>query len=434
MYLLNRLSTYYGIPELSEFEPLTMFFRLDLHLISPSFMSKLADRITHLSESQTIAMAKLSRELQDQGHDIISLSLGEPDFITPDDIRESAKKAIDEGFTKYSPIAGFIDLRQAISDKFKNENNLEFSPDQIVVSTGAKQSIANVVLSLVNPGDEVIVPAPYWVSYTQIIKLAEGKSVFIPSTVETDYKVTAEQIRKTITPKTKMFVFSSPCNPSGSVYTKEELAAIADVIAEFDDLYVLSDEIYEHINFSGKHESIAQFENMKDRVIVVNGVSKGYAMTGWRIGYIGAPKWIAQACDKMQGQFTSGTSSISQKAATAALRSGSSFYDMMRKSYLRRRDLVVSMLNKVPGMKVNIPMGAFYVFPDVSSFFGKTYNQTVIKNATDLSMFLLNNAKVSVVTGEAFGDKNCIRISYATSDDLLKEAMTRIGTTLAKLQ
>jgi aspartate aminotransferase len=397
-------------------------------------MSKLADRITHLSESQTIAMAKLSRDLQDQGHDIISLSLGEPDFVTPEDIRESAKKAIDEGFTKYSPISGFADLRQAISAKFKNENNLDYSSEQIVVSTGAKQSIANVILSLINPGEEVIVPAPYWVSYTQLIKIAEGIPVFIPSAVENDYKVTPEQIRAAINSKTKLIIFSSPCNPSGTVYTKAELEAIAKVIAQHEDVYILSDEIYEHINFTGKHASIAQFDFIKDRVIIVNGVSKGYAMTGWRIGYIGAPKWIAQACDKMQGQFTSGTSSISQKAATAALKSGTAFYDMMRETYLRRRNLVVEMLRGVPGLKVNLPMGAFYVFPDVSSFFGKTYNNTVIKNATDLSMYLLNDAKVSVVTGDAFGDDNCVRISYATSDDLLKEAMTRIKISLAKLQ
>jgi len=396
-------------------------------------MSKLADRITHLSESQTIAMAKLSRELQEQGHDIISLSLGEPDFITPEDIRESAKKAIDAGFTKYSPIAGFADLRQAVSAKFKNENDLDYAADQIVVSTGAKQSIANAVLSLVNPGDEVIVPSPYWVSYTQMIKLAEGVSVFIPSTVDTDYKITPDQLRKAITPKSKMIIFSSPCNPSGTVYTKAELEALAKVIAEKEDLYVISDEIYEHINFYGKHESIAQFDFIKDRVIIVNGVSKGYAMTGWRIGYIGAPKWIAAACDKMQGQFTSGTSSISQKAATAALYSGTGFYDKMRETYKRRRDLVVGLLKEIPGLKVNVPMGAFYVFPDVSAYFGKSDGKTTISNATGLCMYLLSDANVSMVTGEAFGDGNCVRLSYATSDELLVEAIKRIKASLAKL-
>ncbi|MBL0339501.1 MAG: pyridoxal phosphate-dependent aminotransferase [Bacteroidetes bacterium] len=396
-------------------------------------MSKLAERITHLSESQTIAMAKLSRELQDQGHDIISLSLGEPDFVTPSDICESAKKAIDDGFTKYTPIAGFADLRKAISDKFKNENGLDYTPDQIVVSTGAKQSIANVVLSLVNPGEEVIVPSPYWVSYTQMIKLAEGVPVFVTSSVETDYKVTAAQIRKAITPKSKLLIFSSPCNPSGTVYTRDELLEIAKAVAEKEDLYIISDEIYEHINFYGKHESIAQFDFIKERVIIVNGVSKGYAMTGWRIGYIGAPKWIADACDKMQGQFTSGTSSISQKAATAALKSGSGFYTEMCKTYLRRRNLVVNMLKEIKGLKVNIPMGAFYVFPDVSHFFGKTDGQTKIGNASDLCMFLLKDAGVSMVTGEAFGDTNCVRLSYATSDELLVKAITRVKESLAKL-
>jgi len=396
-------------------------------------MSKLADRITHLSESQTIAMAKLSRELQEQGYDIISLSLGEPDFITPEDIRESAKKAIDDGFTKYTPIAGFADLRQAISEKFRNENGLEYAPDQIVVSTGAKQSIANVVLSLVNPGEEVIVPAPYWVSYTQMIKLAEGIPVFIPTTVENDYKITPEQLKRSITSKSKLMIFSSPCNPSGTVYTKDELHALAKVMAEKEDLFILSDEIYEHINFMGNHESIAQFDFIKDRVAVVNGVSKGYAMTGWRIGYIGAPKWIAAACDKMQGQFTSGTSSISQKAATAALKSGTGFYDQMRATYKRRRDLVVKMLSDIPGMKVNVPMGAFYVFPDVSSFFGKSDGKTTVKNATELCMYLLTDACVSMVTGEAFGDPNCVRLSYATSDELLVEALSRMKISLAKL-
>lgn len=397
-------------------------------------MSKLADRLNDLTESQTIAMARLSRELQDQGHDIISLSLGEPDFITPEDIRESAKRAIDEGFTKYPPIAGFADLRQAISEKFKNENNLDYSPAQIVVSTGAKQSIANVVLSLVNPGEEVILPAPFWVSYSQIIKLAGGVPVLIESTVESDYKITPQQLEAAITPKTKMFIYSSPCNPSGTVYSKGELEAFAKVIAKHEDLYILSDEIYEHIIFDASHESIAQFDFIRDRVIIVNGVSKGYAMTGWRIGYIGAPKWIADACDKMQGQFTSAASSISQKAATAALRSGTAFQELMRTTYRRRRDLVLDMLSKIPGLKVNKPQGAFYVFPDVTSYFGKSYNNTTITNASDLCMYLLKDAGVSVVTGEAFGDNRCVRISYATSDELLIQAINRIGASLAKLK
>jgi aspartate aminotransferase len=397
-------------------------------------MPRLADRIEQLTESQTIAMAQLSRELQAQGLDIISLSLGEPDFVTPEVIREGAKRAIDEGFTKYSPIAGFPDLKQAICDKFKNENGLDYSPDQIVVSTGAKQSIANVVLCLINPGDEVIVPAPYWVSYSQIIKLAGGIPVFITTTVENDYKVTPGQLEEAITSKTRMLIFSSPCNPSGTVYTQDELEGIAQVVAKHDELYVISDEIYEHINFGGKHASIASFPFVRERVIIINGVSKGYAMTGWRIGYIGAPTWIAKACDKMQGQFTSGASSISQKAAVTALRSGGAFFQEMQNIYRRRRDLVVEALRKIPGMKVNMPMGAFYVFPDVSGFFGKTDGATVINNPNDLSMYLLKDAQVAVVTGEAFGDNHCIRISYATSDDLLQKAMDRITTSLGKLR
>ncbi len=407
-------------------------FAVDFHVTYN--MTRLADRITQLTESQTIAMAKLSRELQEQGRDIISLSLGEPEMITPVDIRESAKQAIDEGFTFYPPIAGFADLRKAIVEKFRNENELEFAPDQIVVSTGAKQSIANVVLSLVNPGDEVIVPSPYWVSYTQMIKLAGGVPVYIPSTVDADYKVKPEQVRKAITPKTRLFIFSSPCNPSGTVYTREELEALATEFALHEDLYIISDEIYEHINFGGKHESIARFSNIRDRVIVVNGVSKAFAMTGWRIGYIGAPKWIAAACDKMQGQFTSGASSISQKAALAALKSGPAFYHSMCETYKRRRDMVVSKLREIPGVKVNVPMGAFYVFPDISSFFGKSDGTTVIKNASDLCMYLLADGGVSVVTGDAFGDPECVRISYATSDNLLTQAMDRIKSSLLKLK
>jgi len=397
-------------------------------------MPRLADRIEQLTESQTIAMAQLSRELQAQGLDIISLSLGEPDYDTPDEIKEGAKKAIDEGYTKYSPIAGFLDLRQAICRKFKNENGLEYTPDQIVVSTGAKQSIANVVLCLINPGDEVVVPAPFWVSYSQIIKLAGGIPVYVPTTVDTDYKVSASQLEAAITPKTRMLIFSSPCNPSGTVYAKEELEDIARVVAKYEDLYIISDEIYEHINFGGEHVSIASFEFIRDRVVVVNGVSKGYAMTGWRIGYIGAPVWIAKACDKMQGQFTSGASSISQRAALAALNSGGAFFKEMCDTYRRRRDLVVDALRQIPGMKVNVPMGAFYVFPDVSGFFGKTDGATTIHNPNDLSMYLLRDAQVAVVTGEAFGDDRCIRISYATSDDLLHKAMERIANSLKKLR
>lgn len=397
-------------------------------------MTKLAGRIERLTESQTIAMAKLSRELQEQGHDIISLSLGEPDFITPEYIREGAKKAIDEGYTHYPPISGYADVRKAISEKFKKENNLNFSPEQIVVSTGAKQAIANVILCLVDPGDEVLVPAPYWVSYTQLIQLAGGVPVFLNAGIESDFKVTPEQVEKAITSKTKMFIFSSPCNPTGTVYSKKELHGLAQVFATHKNITVLSDEIYEHINFIGQHESIAQFPEMKDNVVVVNGVSKGYAMTGWRIGYIGAPLAIAKACDKMQGQFTSAASSIAQKAAMIALTQNTDDMNTMVESFKRRRDLVLNMLKEIKGLKLNTPDGAFYVFPDVSYYFGKTDGKTVIKNPSDLCMYLLNDAKVSLVTGEAFGDGNCVRFSYATSDKLLVEACKRLKQSLAKLQ
>ncbi len=396
-------------------------------------MNYLSDRINNLEESATIAMARLSRELQEQGHDIISLSLGEPDFVTPDDIREAAKKAIDDGFTFYPPIAGFADLRKAISEKFKRENNLDYKPEQIVVSTGAKQSIANVVMSLINPGDEVIIPAPYWVSYAQIIELSGGIPVYIRTTVEQDFKPTPEQIKAAITPKTKLLIFSSPCNPTGSMLTKEELKAIAEVISPHPQIHILSDEIYEHIHFEAKHESIAQFDFIHDRVIIVNGVSKGYAMTGWRIGYIAAPVHIAKACDKVQGQSTSCACAIAQKAALKAVSSNWADYDYMRESFLKRRDLVLELMKDLPGFKFNKPMGAFYVFPDVSYWFGKKYGDTTINNASDLCMFLLREAKVSCVTGEAFGDNNCIRLSYATSEDILKKAIGRIATALQLL-
>jgi len=394
----------------------------------------LSKRLELLSESQTIGMSKMSRELTAKGFDVINLSLGEPDFITPEHIREAAKKAIDEGYTFYPPISGYAELRKAISDKFKRENNLDLSPDQIVVSTGAKQSIANVVLSLVNPGDEVIIPLPYWVSYIEIVKLAEGKTIPIKASIETDFKITPEQLEKAITPKTKLFIFSSPCNPTGSVYTKEELRAFAGIFEKHPNVFILSDEIYEHINFLDKHESIAQFENIQDRVIVVNGVSKGYAMTGWRIGYIGAPKFIAAACDKIQGQFTSAASSISQKAAEAAISGNIKPTDEMKAAFHRRRDLVISLLKEIPGLIVNEPKGAFYVFPDVSSYFGKKDGEDVIKNSTDLCMYLLHKAHVSTVTGDAFGSPGCFRISYAASDEKLKEAMSRIKVALSQLQ
>jgi aspartate aminotransferase len=397
-------------------------------------MSKLSDRITHLSESQTLAMAKKSRELQAQGRDIISLSIGEPDFNTPDFIKDAAKKAIDNNITRYTPVAGLPELRKAISEKFKRDNNLNYTPEQIVVSTGAKQSIANIILSLINPGEEVIVPIPYWVSYIETIKLAEGIPVTIPTSVDSNFKITAEQLKKAITPKTKMLVFSTPCNPSGSVYNKEELKAIADVVMQYPDLYVISDEIYEHINFSGKHESLAQFESVYERVITVNGVSKGFAMTGWRIGFIGAPLWIAQACEKMQGQFTSGTSSISQMAALEAVKANPTVTYEMRDAFKKRRDLVLNLLKEIPGIKTNVPDGAFYIFFDISSYFGKSYNAITIKNSNELSMFLLEEGGVALVSGDAFGDDNCVRFSYATSEDKLIEAVKRVRETLAKLK
>jgi len=397
-------------------------------------MSKLSDRINNLAESQTLAMAKKSRELQSQGKDIISLSIGEPDFNTPDFIKEAAKRAIDNNITRYSPVAGYPDLRKAISEKFKRDNNLSYTPEQIVVSTGAKQSIANIILSMVNPGEEVIVPVPYWVSYIETIKLAEGIPVTIPTTVESNFKITPEQLKKAITSKTKMIVFSTPCNPSGSVYNKEELKALAEVIIQFPDIYIISDEIYEYINFIGIHESIAQFDFIYDRVITVNGMSKGFAMTGWRIGYIGAPLWISQACEKMQGQFTSGTSSISQMAALEAAKADPSVTFEMREAFKKRRDLVLGLLNEIPGLKTNTPDGAFYIFPDISSYFGKSYNTYQIKNSNDLSMFLLEEGNIALVSGDAFGDDNCIRFSYATSEKILIEAVKRIKEALAKLK
>lgn len=396
--------------------------------------SPLSRRVDSLAESQTIGMAKLSRELSSQGIDIVNLSLGEPDFLTPLHIREAAKKAIDEGYTFYPPIAGFAELRKAISDKFKNENQLDFAPDQVVVSTGAKQSIANVVLSLINPGDEVIIPLPYWVSYIEIVKLAEGKTVAVRSGIENNFKITPEQLEKAITPATKMFLFSSPCNPTGTVYSKDELHELAKVLAKHKNIYVLSDEIYEHINFMGEHQSIAQFEIIRDRVIIVNGVSKAFAMTGWRIGYIGAPKNIAAACEKMQGQFTSGASSIAQKATEAALRSDIGPTLEMQSAFRRRRDLVLELMNSIPDWKANKPEGAFYVFPEVSAYFSKKFEGKTITNSSDFCMYLLYNAHVSLVPGEAFGEPNCVRFSYATADEKLIEAIKRIKAALLKLQ
>lgn len=397
-------------------------------------MKFLSDRINNLEESQTLAMARKSRELQQQGIDIISLSLGEPDFDTPDFIKEAAKKGIDENYSHYMPVAGYLDLRQAISEKFKRDNQLNYSPEQIVVSTGAKQCLSNTMLCLLNPGDEVLVPAPYWVSYVEMIKLAEGVPVIIPSTIENNFKITAEQLKKYITPKTKMLIYSSPCNPTGSVYTREELESIATLISGYENIYIIADEIYENINFSGKHHSIAQFDFIYDRVITINGVSKGFAMTGWRIGYLGAPLAIAKACDKMQGQFTSGASSIAQRAAKAAVSADPSVTNKMRDEFRRRRDLVLEKMKDIPGLKTNIPDGAFYVFPDVTYYFGKKSGNTIIRKASDLCLFLLENAHVAMVTGEAFGDPNCIRFSYAASEEKLLESLKRMKKALAMLK
>ncbi len=386
-----------------------------------------------MEESATIAMSRKSRELKAEGKDIISLSLGEPDFFTPQFIKDAASKAMEDNFTMYTPVEGYDDLRESISLKFKRDNGLNYAKDQIVVSTGAKQSIANVVLSLIGPGDEVIVPAPYWVSYLEIVKVAEGKSVVVNAGIEDDFKVSAEDLERAITPKTKLIIFSTPCNPTGSVYSKEELKAWAEVLQRHPNVMVIADEIYEHINFTGKHESLAQFPEIYNQVITVNGVSKAWAMTGWRLGYIGAPKEIASACNKIQGQFTSGTCSITQKAAIAAMKAEPTVLKDMITAFHSRRDLVISALNTIKGVKTNLPEGAFYVFPDISYFIGKSYEGTVIKTAEDLAMFLLSDALVALVSGEAFGDPNCIRISYAASEETLTEAMKRIKSSLEKL-
>ena len=396
-------------------------------------MQELAKRIANLNESATIKMAQLTRELKSQGRDIIDLSLGEPDFETPEHIKAAAKKAIDDGFTHYTPVAGYLDVRKAIAEKFMRENGLLYTPEQIVISTGAKQSIINAVLCLVNPGDEVILPTPFWVSYSAMVKLAEGNIVEIPTSIESDFKITPEQLEKAITPKTKLIMFSSPCNPTGTVYTKDELKALAEVVARHENVYIISDEIYEHINFTGQHTSMAQFDFIYDRVVTVNGLSKAYAMTGWRLGYIGAPLWIAEACDKIQGQYTSATCSITQRAAIAALEGDVETTLTMKAAFLRRRDLVFQMMQNIKGLKFNNPQGAFYFFPDVSNYFGKTYNGNTINNADDMAMYLLNEGNLSVVTGSAFGDQNCIRFSYATSDDKLVEAMKRLKIALEKL-
>src|SRR5690554_4364232 len=396
-------------------------------------MDLLSARLSALSPSETFAMAQKSNELKAQGVDVINMSVGEPDFFTPDHIKEAAKKAIEDNFSFYSPVAGFPDLKKAICDKLKKENDLEYTPAQIVVSGGAKQSICNVLLSIIDKDDEVIIPSPYWVSYPEMVKLAEGKPVFVHAGIEQDFKITPQQLEKAITPKTKALILCSPSNPTGSVYSKDELAAIAEVIENHKNLYVIADEIYEHITYVGEHESIAQFTKIFDRVVIINGVSKGYAMTGWRIGWIAAPQWIASACTMLQGQYTSGPSSISQKAALAAYTGDQSCVSEMKVAFERRRDLVVDLLKEIPGLNVNYPMGAFYIFPECKSYLGKSYNGKTIETATDVAMYILEEAHVACVGGDAFGAPGCIRISYATSDENIKRAIARIKEALGKL-
>ncbi|MDR2815080.1 MAG: pyridoxal phosphate-dependent aminotransferase [Proteiniphilum sp.] len=393
----------------------------------------LSARLTALSPSETFAMAQKSNELKAQGIDVINMSVGEPDFTTPGHIKEAAKKAIDDNFSFYSPVAGFPDLRKAICEKLQVENELEYTPAQIVVSGGAKQSLCNVILSIVDKGEEVIIPAPYWVSYPEMVKLAEGTPAFISAGIEQDFKITPQQLEKAITPKTKAFILCSPSNPTGSVYTKDELAAFARVLEKYPDVYVITDEIYEHINYIGKHESIAQFDTIRDRAVVINGVSKGYAMTGWRIGWIAAPQRIASACSMLQGQYTSGPSSISQKAALAAYTGDQSCVEEMRIAFERRRTLIVELLGQIPGLKVNNPMGAFYIFPDCSGYLGRSYNGKTIRTATDLAMYILEEAHVACVGGDAFGAPGYIRLSYATSDESITGAIARVKKALEKL-
>lgn len=397
-------------------------------------MAELSNRLNRLAPSQTLAMSQKSGEMKAQGIDVINMSVGEPDFNTPDHIKEAAKKAVDENFSRYSPVPGYMDLRKAIVAKLKNENNLDYTTSEILVSSGAKQSVCNTVMALVNDGEEVIIPAPYWVSYPQMVKLAGGTPVIVNAGFEQNFKMTPEQLEAAITPKTRMLILCSPSNPTGSVYTKDELEALAEIIKRHDDLFVLADEIYEHINYVGKHESIAQFPGMKERTIIVNGVSKAYAMTGWRIGFIAAPEWIVKGCNKLQGQYTSGPCSVSQKAAEAAYTTSQECVETMRKAFERRRDLIVKLAKEIPGLEVNCPQGAFYLFPKCSGFYGKSYEGKTINNSTDLAMFLLEEGHVATVGGDAFGDPECFRMSYATSDDNIREAMRRIKETLAKLK
>ena len=397
-------------------------------------MAQLSDRLQRLAPSATLAMSQKSSEMKAQGIDVINMSVGEPDFNTPDHIKEAAKKAIDENYSRYSPVPGYPDLRKAIVAKLKNENNLDYSVNEVLVSNGAKQSVCNTIMALVNPGDEVIIPAPYWVSYPQMAKLAGGTPVIVEAGFEQNFKMTPGQLEAAITPKTRLIILCSPSNPTGSVYSKEELKGLADVIKRHDDLFVLADEIYEHINYIGKHESIAQFEGMKERSIIVNGVSKAYAMTGWRIGYIAAPEWIVKGCNKLQGQYTSGPCSVSQKAAEFAYTQSQECVEQMRHAFERRRNLIVQLAKDIPGLEVNVPEGAFYLFPKCSSFYGKSNGDTVINNSSDLALYLLEKGHVATVGGDAFGDPECFRMSYATSDENIREAMRRIKDALTELK
>lgn len=397
-------------------------------------MNQLSERLNRLSPSETLAMSQKSNELKAQGVDVINLSVGEPDFNTPDHIKEAAKKAVDDNFSYYSPVPGYPALRNAIVAKLKNENGLDFTAAQILCSNGAKQSVCNTIMALVNDGDEVIIPAPYWVSYPEMVKLADGTPVIIRAGIDQDFKITAEQLEKAITPKTKAFILCSPSNPTGSVYSQAELAKLAEVFAKYPQIIIIADEIYEHINYIGKHQSIAQFKEIKDRVVIVNGVSKAYAMTGWRIGFIAAPEWIVKACNKLQGQYTSGPCSVSQKAAEAAYTGTQEPVEKMRQAFERRRDLIVKLAKDIPGFEVSVPEGAFYIFPKCDSFFGKADGDRKINNAADLAMYLLEVGHVACVGGGAFGAPECIRMSYATSDENIIEAMRRIKETLAKLK
>ena len=397
-------------------------------------MAKLSERLNRLAPSATLVMSQKSSEMRAQGIDVINLSVGEPDFNTPEDIKESAKQAIDDNYSKYSPVPGYPELRKAIARKLNVENGLDYSISEILVSNGAKQSVCNAVLALVDDGDEVIIPAPYWVSYPQMVKLAGGTPVIVSTGFDQDFKMTAQQLEAAITPKTKMLILCSPSNPTGSVYSKEELRSLAEVILAHEDLFVIADEIYEHINYTGHHESIAQFDGMKERAIIINGVSKAYAMTGWRIGYMAGPEWIVKGCNKLQGQYTSGPCSVSQKAAEAAYTQSQACVEEMRQAFERRRDLIVSLAKEIPGLEVNVPEGAFYLFPKCSSFFGKSHQGKVISNSTELVLYLLEEAHVATVGGDAFGDPECFRMSYATSDDNIREALSRIRKALSALQ